>query len=329
MAEIEVAVNPGKSSFHIRRAMFILSILLIVLSAIYAHARLMQVGMDYTGSLVLVDRVFDLSLAVFLTSLAFCIGRAISAQLKLIFVSLAEEISFSIMLGAGGIGLGLLLLGLVGMLKPLPVTLYLVLLLVVSRNWALRLYDVTRELLRGIRTSRQQQVVATLFVALVSVLVLRAATPPHVADEAIYHLAVSKSFVAHERVYPLYDNAAGNMPFLTQMIYTVCLMAKSDIGAKLFSLLLSVAAAFGIYGFCARFLSRRVATLAMFGFFGCGMVVEVAVTTRIDITLACCLFLATTAMMIYFETERRGWLYASALLAGFSFSISILRQYTF
>ncbi|HEX8184780.1 MAG TPA: glycosyltransferase family 39 protein, partial [Blastocatellia bacterium] len=269
----------------------------------------------------LADRGFDLALALCLTSLAFCVGRAVGAQLKLDFASHAEEISFSIMLGSGGIGLGLLLMGLAGMLSPLPVTFYLVLLLVISRKGAVRLYGVTSEALRGVRASRRQQVVAGLFVALVSVLVLRAATPPHIADEAIYHLAVSKSFVAHGRVYPLYDNAAGNMPFLLQMIYTVCLMAKSDIAAKLFSLLLAVATAFAIYGFCARFLSPRVAALAMFGFFGCGMVVEVAVTTRIDVALACCLFLATSAMMIYFETGHRGWLHASAILAGFSLSL--------
>jgi hypothetical protein len=84
---------------------------------------------------------------------------------------------------------------------------------------------------------------------------------------------------------------------------------------------LAVTTGVALYGFGSRFLNRRVGVLAMFGFFGAGMVTEVSITTRIDITIAGMLFIATYAMMVYFETENRGWLYASALLSGFSLSI--------
>jgi hypothetical protein len=76
------------------------------------------------------------------------------------------------------------------------------------------------------------------------------------------------------------DNFSGNLPFLVHMLYAVCLMAKTDIAAKLLSLLLAVVSAFGLYAFCARFLSRRVGALALFAFFAAGMVIEIAVTTR-------------------------------------------------
>jgi hypothetical protein len=153
------------------------------------------------------------------------------------------------------------------------------------------------------------------------VFLLRAATPPAAADELIYHLPATARFVQDGRVHPLYDNALGNMPFLVHMIYALCLMAHSDIAARLFSLFLALATAFSLYGFSVRFLSLRTAVTALFGFFAAGMIVEVAITTRIDVTLAGMLFMATYAMINFLSTERRGWLWISAILAGFSLGI--------
>jgi hypothetical protein len=132
---------------------------------------------------------------------------------------------------------------------------------------------------------------------------------------------VTERFVEQGRIYPLYDNPLGNLPFLLQMIYAICLMAKADIAAKVFSLMLAVTCGVAVYGFCARFLTRRVGAVALFGFFGAGMVIEVAVTARIDVSLAAMLMLATHAMMVYLESGRRGWLYASAALSGFGLGL--------
>src|SRR5262249_30221256 len=141
-----------------------------------------------------------------------------------------------------------------------------------------------------------------LFGLLIIVLGLRALTPPHSPDEAIYHLSVARRFVEQGRVFPVTDNWAGNMPFLLQMLYGVCLMARADIAAKVFSFCLATVCALSLYGFGRRFLTPRAGVLAMFGFFAAGMVVEVAVTARIDVSLAGMLFLATYSMMIYFDT---------------------------
>ena len=160
-----------------------------------------------------------------------------------------------------------------------------------------------------------------LFAALVVILAVRAMTPPHTPDEAIYHLSVTKQFVQQGRVFPVTDNWAGNMPFLVQMIYGICLIAKADIAAKLFSLILAVICSLALYGFCRRFLTRRAGVVAMFAFFAAGMVVEVAITARVDVSLAGMLFMTAYAMMAYFQSGERGWLYLSAMLAGFSLGI--------
>jgi hypothetical protein len=113
------------------------------------------------------------------------------------------------------------------------------------------------------------------------------------------------------------------MPFLIHMIYAVCLLAKTDIAAKLFSLLLTLTTSVALYGFCRRFFNCTIGLVAMFGFLAASMVIEVGVTTRIDVSLAGMLFLATYAMIIHLETGRIGWLFTSAILSGFALGIKL------
>jgi hypothetical protein len=164
-------------------------------------------------------------------------------------------------------------------------------------------------------------VAAAIYLLFVAFLVLRAATPPNAADEIIYHLSATNDFVKHGRVYPMFDNSLGNFPFLIHMIYAAGLVAGSETAARLFSLFLAVGTSFAIFGFCSRYVTRRIGAVAMFAFFGAGMVTEVAVTSRIDVSLAGMLFLCTYSMINYLDSGERGWLWISALLAGFSLGI--------
>jgi 4-amino-4-deoxy-L-arabinose transferase-like glycosyltransferase len=300
---------------------FVMSAAVLAIALSYAHIKIMQIGEGYKGALLLIDRVFDLSLAAAITALAFCVGRRGARLLSLSFANIAEELSFSIMMGVGVIGLMILCLGLAGLLASVPVVLSVVSLIVLSWREGGALFTALKEGFIAATSTKLRLTLTILFSALVIILALRAMTPPHTPDEAIYHLSVTKLFVEKGRVFPVADNWAGNMPFLIQMTYAICLIAKADIAAKLFSLCLAVVCSLALYGFGQRFLTRRAGVVAMFGFFATGMVVEVAVTSRIDVALAGMLFLATYAMMVYFQTARRGWLYASAMLSGFSLGI--------
>ena len=300
-----------------RPAALSLVIGLIVLALIYAHFRLAG-SETYTGIFAPLDRVFDLTLALAISIVATSIGMRVARLLKLNFSGAAETISISLFLGTGVIGLAILGLGLLGLLKPIPVLLVFLVALISSRFELMRLYRFTSEALGRLAGNKP---LFALFVAIGILLLLRTATPPYVFDEAIYHLPVSRQFVDAGRVYPLFNNSMGNQPFLIHMIYAVCLIAGSDIAAKFFSLGLAIATAFALYGFCQRFLTRQAGVIAIFVFFAAGMVVEVAVTTRVDVSVAGILFVTAYAMINYLETGARGWLWASALLAGFSLGV--------
>lgn len=324
MSETASAVRPTESRASLRLAsrVGIYSLLIATgLLALYAHVRIAPVADDYTGILAPLDRIFDILFALVLVGISFCVGRAITRRLGLGFVSLAEELSFSVMMGVGITGSLVMGLGLIGGLKPVPVAILFLLLIAVSHREAPRLGSVLGQGFRAVTQTRTRKILSVMFILLAVILVLRTAAPPHNYDEAIYHLSVSKSFVERGRIYPVYDDWGGNLPFLVHMFYAVCLIVKADIAAKMFSLCLAGITALAIYAFCVRFLDRRTGTIAMFGFFGAGMVVEVATTARIDVSMAGILFLAAYAMMIYLETNKLVWLWGSAALAGFGISI--------
>jgi hypothetical protein len=210
-------------------------------------------------------------------------------------------------------------LGLLGLLKPIPILILCAISIIISRAEMRRVIELIRATTFGVEP--ELKFPTLLFFAVMALLLIRAATPPHVFDEAIYHLPVTREFVTHGRIFPNFNNSMGNQPFLIHMIYALCLMAGSDIAAKFFSLGLSIATALALYGFCERYVTRRVATIAVFVFFAAGMVVEVAPTTRVDVIVAGMLFVTTYAMINYLQTGERSWLWTSALLAGFSLGV--------
>jgi 4-amino-4-deoxy-L-arabinose transferase-like glycosyltransferase len=299
----------------------IVLVALVVLAAIAAHVYLGKGADQARGFLAILDHMFDLILALGLFTVVLGCGSFISRKLKLRFSGAAEEISFSVFAGTGAVALLILIFGLLGLLRPLPIALLLMVLIVVSRRSFSRIYELANRSVLTLTHSRETRVVAVIYLLLVAFFTLRAATPPNAPDELIYHLSVTNDFVKHGAVYPMFDNSLGNFPFLIHMIYAIGKLAGSEIAARLFSLFLAVSCSLGIFGFCSRYLTRRVAVVAMFAFFAGGMIVEVAVTSRIDVSLAGMLFMCTYAMVNYLDTRERGWLWISALLAGFSLGI--------
>jgi 4-amino-4-deoxy-L-arabinose transferase-like glycosyltransferase len=293
----------------------------ICLAGIVAHIQLGNSAENATGALALLNQIYSLTLALALSVVLLSVGHAVFRRLRLDTASAAEEISFCFFLGTGAVGLTVLLLGIIGVLRFWPMALLLVFLIAVTVRDSRELYSIVRRSITAATDNREARVLTAVFLSLTLLLILRAATPPHTADELIYHLPVPRQFVQQKRIFPSYDNSLGNVPFLIHMIYALCLVFGSDIAAKLFSLFLAITTSLALYAFCARFLTRRVGVIAMFAFFAAGMVVEVAITTRIDVSLAGMLFMCTYSMMNYFKSEQQNWLWLSAVFAGLSLGI--------
>ena len=290
----------------------------LCIAATLTHIYLGAAAEYATGTLAVLDHVFDLVAAVALSFVLLSAGHSLTKRFSLQFVNSAEQLAFSFFLGTGVVGLLVLFMGLLGLLRSWPI---LVLLLLALALTARDLPQLWKSIVRATQTAFQAKLVTGVFTGLFVLLVLRTLTPPHVADELIYHLPAPQQFVQAGRVFPSYDNSLGNMPFLVHMIYALFMLAGSDVGAKLFSLFLAVGTAVLLYAFCCRFITRRVGVIALFAFFVAGMIAELAVTTRIDVSLAGMLFACTYAMINYLSTSSRAWLWLSAVFAGFSLGI--------
>ncbi len=314
------SVTPSQPRGSKSTMKFIVPLALLVGLATFAHIRVSMIGEDYAGLLAPLDRVFDLLLNLALIAVCFSVGRKICRWCKIDFVGFAEELAFSVLLGLGAVGLLIFGLGVSGLFKAFPIAALFIALIAFTYREVMHLWAASTQTINNVM-AKANRPVALLFFGLVILLTIRAAEPPHAIDEAIYHLAAPKDFVSAGRLIPLYDNFSGNLPLLPHMFYVVCLIAKADIAARLFSLSLAIITALALYAFCSRYLNRKMAILAMFGFFGAGMVTEVSVTARIDVIVAGMVFITAYAMMNYLETNDRGWLIVSAMLAGFGLGV--------
>src|SRR5215217_716810 len=104
-----------------RKPIVVVPFALLTSAAIVAHVYLGTDADRATGLLALLDHIFDLVVALGLLTITLCVGNSLGHKLKVRFSGVAEEISFSIFLGTGVVGLLILLLGLLTMLRPLPV----------------------------------------------------------------------------------------------------------------------------------------------------------------------------------------------------------------
>ena len=300
---------------------FILLGLALTLAATAAHFHLQASVSQATGSLAVLDHLYDLVVAVLISFVVLCVGYALSKRFALQFTTQAEILAFSFFLGTGVVALLVLFLGLLGLLRGWAMIGLLIACAALSVRDIPELFQRVKQAFRTSFATSQSTIGASVFIAFIFFILLRTLTPPHTADELIYHLPVPQQFVHAGRVFPSYDNSLGNVPFLIHMIYVACLMAGSDIAAKLFSLFLAIATAISLYAFCSRYLSRRVGVISLFAFFAAGMIVELAVSARIDVSLAGMLFACTFAMINYLTTRVPGWLWLSALFGGFSLGI--------
>ncbi|MEW6127619.1 MAG: glycosyltransferase family 39 protein [Acidobacteriota bacterium] len=288
--------------------------------ALYAHLKVSKVGDTYVGWLMPFALFFNLVFTVIVLAIIYAVGRKVTGYFSTVFISVAEEISFSTMLGLGIVGLVLFVFGIWGLFRLTPLILLLSGLAIFSYKEFGRLIIMSKGILRACR-SIPGILIALGLGSIVILLAVKSSTPPYAVDDAICHLAVPQEYIKAGKIIPLFDNFPSNMPLLVHMFYAVFIAAKADIAARFFSLGLAVITGIAVYAFGLRFLNRLVATLAIFIFFSAGVVLEVAISNRIDVTVAGMMFLASYAMVNYFESNRIQWLWQSALFSGFSLSI--------
>jgi hypothetical protein len=296
---------------------------LLAAAAIYGHIKTSADPTHTAGMPLVLDHLFNILVAVGMFALFFAVGRRLLSLCGFEWNSFAEEGAFSTATGAAVIALLILAAALAGFLNPYVVGTIFLVALILCGSQLLRLVEVARTAMSRDYSRPVEVAYILAFAAVVLVMVLRALTPPHAVDEAIYHLAAVKRFIEAGSLTPLYDIAQGNTHMLAHMLFAPCLMLGADSAAKLLSVGFALLTALSLYAYARRFFDGATGYVAALGFFGAGMVVEVAITARIDVILAGFLFLATYSLTVYLEDRKTQWLWLSAFLSGIAVSIKL------
>ena len=315
---------PAASALELRQLLFVAAPLaLLAIAGIWGHIKVSADPDHIVGIPLVLDHLFNLLVASVMFALFFGTGRRLLILFGFYWDSFAEEFVFCTAVGAGVLAFLIMAVALAGWLRPLAVAAIFLVALIASATQLSRLVEVARSSIARDYSRPIEVSYILAFALIVLVMILRALTPPHAVDEAIYHLAAVKRFVEAGSLTPLYDIAQGNTHMLAHMLYVPCLMMGADSAAKLLSVGFALLISFALYAYARRFFDERIGYLAALAFFGAGMVVEVGVTARIDVTLAGVLFLDTYAMTVYLDQRLPKWLWLSAFLSGIAVGIKL------
>jgi hypothetical protein len=307
------------------RRMFSLGLVLLSAAALIgAHVYVAIQGFSYRGPLLILDHLFDLSLALALLALCAGVGRFVLKPCGATFDPPLEDLSFSMAVGSGILAASILVCGAVSALRAPVLVLLLLAWAVLARREAGALPTLCRQ--AGSELRLHGGITSLCAFAVVGVLVIaQAMAPPTEWDSLMYHLRVPAQFLQAGRIY-LPDDGL-HVPFvgLVHMLYVPLLALGSSAGPALVSAVLTLMLGVAVLSFCARFLDRPTGALSPCLLWGSTVLLMTAITSRVDVTLAWYLFLAQYALLM---TLSGPWspahFYLPAALLGFAVGVKYL-----
>ncbi len=298
-----------------------------VLTAAHVYVRSQEA--TYTGLLLAIDHAFDVVVALLLFIICGAIGRYALARCRFSFDRPLEVLSFSTAIGAGIVSVAILVCGLLSLLHPAVLGIVLLLGAFIARRElrdTQRLWAQSLEYLRSRSGHPAFGVMAGLLVALVAAaLIILAVTPPADWDTLMYHLEVPKQFLQEGRLYVPADNFHVAYVGLVHMLYLPLLALGSHSAPAVLSVLFALLLGFAIFSFAERFFDAETASLSLALLWATTSIALVAITPRLDVTLALFLFLAHYALLVALDdSSSRSWYYLAAVLLASAVGIKLL-----
>ncbi len=245
---------------------------------------------DLAGPLLVLDHLFNLALVTILLGLCLGVGLVLLARLSPRTEPPLDRCVFGVGLGAGVVSTLILLLGLAGLLYPWLLGAMLLGLAWFARGQLATLPNLSRAAVRqlagsGGHTGLRAAAVGLTILA-VTFLVAISLTPPVDWDSLLLHLRVPSQFLLEHRIHVPQDNLPSGFAAMAHMLYVPLLAAGSESGPAILSAALALMLSFTVVALCQRFFDDGIAYLSIIGLWGCSLVLMVAVTPRVDVTLA-------------------------------------------
>jgi hypothetical protein len=251
-----------------------------------------------------------LGVAAGVAGIAFAFGCLLTSRIQ--WNGRAERAVVAITVGLGGLAQLLFFLGLLGWLRPLPVSAALLGILIVFtyRTWQARR--------TGLPHWNRQTCTQIALVALPAVLpiLLLPLYPPTAPDATMYHLPYAKVFAATGALPSLPHLRFPVFPQLNELLFTGALLLWDDLGAQMIEALAALLTA-GILAVWGRSRgSPGAGALAAAFWLGTPMVVQLSGAAYVDLGLTLFFTLAAYACDRWRLSEERAWLTIAAFAAG-------------
>jgi len=278
---------------------------------------------NYIGVRALLDAFFAIGLLALTLLLSGATGWKILLMLKIDRASNLEVGLFSLTIGMSILAYGVLGLGVVGILTPGMILLWMLGLAIWTIDqWKMIILKIPGWINALINNWRSlgvpQNAIVFISLIILSLDVLLALAPPIGYDGLIYHLQGPRSFLDAGRIVLLPENWQANGPFTIEMLYTVGMAFGSDVFSQLTHLVYAVCLLLATYSFTRRFQGRRESWIAYAILLGIPLIPYLAALPNVDFSWALYELLAMYGLFIWRETRGKNWLILSGLMVGWA-----------
>lgn len=268
---------------------------------------------------------WDLALVLTLLAAACGIGAPILGGWQASGVHAIERFLFGTVLGLGLLAIGVTVLGALGFLGVVPLAAFLMGGIAVGWKGLRNAPAAFRDLAGVFREAGPiaGAVSGTVLTLVAGTLVVGALTPVTDWDSLMYHLQIPARFLESGRIHLPEDNLHAAFLGLIHMLYLPLLALGGMAGPGLLSVALALLLGVAVVSAGTRLFGPVSGVCSATLLWGSGMLVMVAATPRVDVSLALFLFLAHYALILQLQNRVRntGGLVVAAALAGIALGV--------
>jgi len=293
----------------------------LVVGAAAAHSYVARQPMSYSGPLLLLDHVFTTAVALVVLSICTGAGRHLLARLHFEFDQPIDELAFATVVGAVAISVSLLICGLLALFWSPVIAAVLLLWAIVSLREILSLPDLWARSAAQLRDNSGGRAYAILSIGILglvfAVVIIQSVAPASDWDSLMYHLQIPQKFLQEGRIFVPEDNLHIAYVGLIHMLYAPLLALGSPAAPAVLSVFFALLLGLALFSLGTRFFSGPTASLSLTTLWATTSILLVAITPRLDVTLALYLFLGQYALLIALsDPQRMRYFYLAALILG-------------
>ena len=225
------------------------------------------------------------------------------------------------------------LLGIVGVLTKdtiiLVTVIWLLVLISFEKRNLISFFDWITTRKFSLRIIKQNKLLAILagLIVLQAIVNLIGALGPELAFDALwYHLTLPKLYLLQHSIFHIPGGLLyySDMPKGGEMIYTGALALGNEITAKVIHLVFGLFICTALYKISRKFFSPLISMIAVVIFCSNLVVAWESTTAYIDLIRTFFETMALWSFLNWFQTNKKKWLFISALLIGFAITTKLL-----